>query len=329
MPIPVGNSMYMAGLVAGEKMANAVGDTAMAAECRRIFTAGCGTTDELCWNGEYYRQITANQRAENTWQNGVVSEQLIGQWWSDMLGLGDIYPRDHMRSAIGAVFRHNFMPDCRKLNNTGYILAQNDDAGLVICSWPKGGRPAKALFYADTIEVGYEDQVAANLIYHGYVLEGIAVMKAIRDRYDGRKRDPYCQIECGGYYARSLANYGVLLAVSGYRVDTPVGRVEFAPKLTPENFKSFFSGGAGWGAYSQRIGGSELSAQLTVKWGRVRLSELSLVPPTGTSPHSATVTCDGKQLPHRLQMVDGKAVIKLASELVIPASGVMQIKISQ
>jgi hypothetical protein len=320
-----GNSMYMAGMLAGEKMARAVGDTALADQCRRVFENGRQKTDQLCWNGEYYRQIYDGKDTRSTWLNGVISEQLIGQWWSDMLGLGDIYPRDHIQTAIASVFKYNFIPDCRKVLNTGYTLAMNDDAGLVICAWPKGGRPAQALFYADTIEVGYEDQVAGNLINHGHLLEGLVVMKAIRDRFDGRKRDPYCQIECGGYYIRSLANYGVLLALSGYRVDAPRARVEFAPKITPENFKSFFAAGEAWGSYSQNIAGGVLAARLEVQWGKLRLKEISLCPPTAVA--AATVISDGKQLPHRLVMQDGRAVITLTEEILVPAGSALEIKV--
>ena len=320
-----GNGMYMAGMLAGERMASAVGDEATAIQCRRVFEAGRKRTDKLCWNGEYYRQVYQGPDTRSTWLNGVISEQLIGQWWADMLGLGEIYPRQHMRSAIGAVFKYNFVPDCRNVLNTGYTLALNDDAGLVICSWPKGGRPAQALFYADTIEVGYEDQVAANLIYHGFVLEGIAVMKAIRDRYDGRKRDPYCQIECGGYYARSLANYSVLLALGGYRVKAPIARMEFARKIMPENFKSFFAASEGWGSYSQNITGGGLSARLEVKWGKLRLKEISLCPPTAVVT-GTTVISDRKQLPHRLALQDGKAVIILTDEKVVLAGSALEIK---
>ena len=316
-----GNGMYMAGMLAGEKMARAMGDVELAGECRRVFEIGRKKTDELCWNGEYYRQIFDGTDTRSTWLNGVISEQLIGQWWSDMLGLGEIYPRERMRSAIAAVFKYNFVPDCRKLLNTGYTLAVNDDAGLVICSWPKGGRPAQALYYADTIEVGYEDQVAANLIYHGYVLEGLAVMKAIRDRYDGRKRDPYNQLECGGYYARSMANYSLLLALSGCRMDASAGRLEFAPKVTPENFTCFFAAGEGWGSFSQRREGAVFTASLDVMWGQLRLRTLSLPLPNGAvkvslagRPVDCTATRDGEQV-----------VVALANETVVSSGQTMTV----
>jgi len=268
--------MYMAGMLAGEKMARAVGETALADECRRVFDSGSRRTDQLCWNGEYYRQVYNGKDTRNCWLDGVISEQLIGQWWSDMLGLGDLYPRDHIQSAIASVFKYNFVPDCRKILNTGYTLALNDDAGLVICSWPKGGRPARALFYADTIEVGYEDQVAGNLINHGHLLEGLAVIKAIRDRFDGRKRDPYNQIQCGGYYIRSMANYGSLLAVTGFRYSAVDRCLWLNPKVHRDDLKTFFSIGRAWGTLTLRKAGQGYRLTIEVASGELPLRQVVL-----------------------------------------------------
>lgn len=193
-----------------------------------------------------------------------------------MLGLGDIYPRAHMQTAIASVFKYNFVPDCRKLLNTGYILAMNDDAGLVICSWPKGGRPAQALFYADTIEVGYEDQVAGNLINHGHLLEGLAVMKAIRDRFDGRKRDPYCQIQYGGYYIRSLANYSLLLALTGFRYTAVDCCLWLDPKLQRDALKTFFATDGAWGTLTLEKTGEGHRLTIYVAAGELPLRQVVL-----------------------------------------------------
>ena len=254
--------------------------------------------------------------------------------------VGDIYPRERMRSAISAVFKYNFVPDCRKLLNTGYTLAVNDDAGLVICSWPKGGRPAQGLSYADTIEVGYEDQVAANLVYHGYMLEGIAVMKAIRDRYDGRKRDPYCQLECGGYYARSLANYSLILALAGYRYSAVEGCLEMAPKVNPDDFRCFFGTASGWGEVTQQRKGATQFNSVTLRHGTLKLRsfacELSSAanssrqgPDTEAGANAkAFITCGGQAVSGHLTMKDGKALVMLEKEIVIGSGNKLEIKLS-
>jgi hypothetical protein len=193
-----------------------------------------------------------------------------------MLGLGDIYPPDHTQTAIASVFRYNFVPDCRKILNTGYTLAMNDDAGLVICSWPKGGRPAQALFYADTIEVGYEDQVAGNLINHGHVLEGLAVMKAIRDRFDGRKRDPYNQIQCGGYYIRSMTNYSALLALTGMRHSAVDRCLWLDPILDRDDLRTFFSTEGAWGTLALRRAGEGHRLTIDLAAGELPLRQFVL-----------------------------------------------------
>ncbi len=95
--------------------------------------------------------------------------------------------------------------------------------------------------------VGYEDQVAANLIYEGFVLEGLAVVKAVRDRHDGKKRNPYSQLQCGNYYARSMANYGQLLALTGLRYSGVDKTLYLSPRICKDHLRTFFSVGTAWG----------------------------------------------------------------------------------
>ena len=88
---------------------------------------------------------------------------------------------------------------------------------------------------------GIEYQVAAHLIIKGHVDEGLAVVKAVRDRHDGLRRGPWNEVECGHHYARSMANWGVLLALSS-----------FSPVVNADDFRCFWSTGTAWGTYRQR-----------------------------------------------------------------------------
>src|SRR5438094_9877699 len=107
------------------------------------------------------------------------------------------------------------------------------------------------------------------MIYEGMIDEAFAIIKGARDRYDGAPRspmprNPWNEIECGGHYARALANWSILLGLSGFEYDGPAKSLRFAPRYTPENFKSFFTGPVGWGTLKQTRTGSRQRNEIAV-----------------------------------------------------------------
>ena len=117
--------------------------------------------------------------------------------------------------------------------------ALNDEKGLLLCSWPKGGRPKLPFVYSDEVWTGIEYQVAAHLIYEGYVEEGLTLVKAVRDRHDGYRRNPWNEVECGHHYARSTSSWAVLTALSGFECDMVRGRMSFRPRIQQDEFSTF------------------------------------------------------------------------------------------
>jgi len=131
--------------------------------------------------------------------------------------------------------------------------------------------------YADEVWTGIEYQVAAHLIYAGHLAEGLALVRAVRDRYDGRRRNPWNEVECGSHYARALSSWSLLLALSGFSISAPEGRLGFAPRVSAQDFRCFFSTGTGWGSFRQRVEGKRtFSAALEVRHGKVEIRRLSL-----------------------------------------------------
>jgi len=108
---------------------------------------------------------------------------------------------------------------------------------------------------------GFEYEVAGHMIWEGMLLEGLAVTRAVHDRYHASRRNPWNEIECGDHYARSMASYGVYLEACGFEYRGPKQHIGFAPKLSPENFKSAFTSAEGWGTFSQRIESGKLIAK--------------------------------------------------------------------
>ena len=141
--------------------------------------------------------------------------------------------------ALHSIYRHNFKNDFWTHPNPQRIYAINDEKGLVLCSWPKGGRPALPFVYSDEVWTGIEYQVAAHLIYRDMVEEGLAIVKGIGDRYDGVRRNPWNQIEWGNHYSRALASYSVLLALSGFRYSAVTKTATFQPRMQEAKFACF------------------------------------------------------------------------------------------
>jgi hypothetical protein len=175
---------------------------------------------------------------------------------------------------------------------------------------------------------GFEYQVAAHMIAEGMIKEGMAILKTLDERYDGNKRNPFNEVECGDHYARSMASYGALIAISGFECHGPKRHIGFAPRLTPENFKAPFTTAEGWGTYSQKIADETMRAELVVKYGKVSLRTMSLMPPAGKAPKKVSATLNGKTLIASLEKKNGKAQVVFESEISVEAGQQLEVALS-
>lgn len=249
----LGNSIYYAALKAGAEMAEYLGEHERSQKWRSMEQAGCKRMDEMLFNGEYYRQVTDGDIDEYKYQygEGCLSDQLLGQTLAHLYGLGHLFPEDHVKSAVFAIYKYNFKERMGSHKSLQRGYAYQDEPGLLLCSWPSGGRPKQPFVYSDEVWTGIEYQVAAGLIYEGFLQEGLEIVRAVRSRYDGYKRNPFNEVECGNHYARSMASWGVLNALSGLQVDLPHNSVTISPKVNQDCFSSFYSTGTEWGICRQ------------------------------------------------------------------------------
>ena len=200
---------------------------------------------DACWNfetGEIKYQIG----------EGCAIDTPLAQWYADLYGLGELYSSAMNRSTLSAIFRHNFKKSLRNELNVWRTYALNDESGTLVCTWPKGKkRPKIPLTYNSECMTGFEWAFAGHLVAAGLLKEGETVAKAIRDRFDGCRRNPWNEFECGSNYARSMASYGMLLAYSGFCYDSSIGMIGFFPKTVP--FSTFWSLGDFWGIFCAGI----------------------------------------------------------------------------
>jgi uncharacterized protein (DUF608 family) len=276
------NSMFYAALHSAAALADHLGEDDRARRFRAIATAGATRMDALLFNGEYYQQRTGDLVGRRyQFGTGVLSDQLFGQTLAHLVGLGHVLPADHVRSAVQAVFRHNFREQLTGHESTQRTFALDGEGGLLLCTWPHGGRPAIPFIYSDEVWTGIEYQVATHLVYEGFVDEGLRIVRTARARHDGVVRNPWNEVECGNHYARSLASWGVLIALSGADYDGASGALCFDPAVAGE-FRCFFSTGSGWGRISLDDNGLELSlAYGTLLLHSLRLRGRELLDPGG------------------------------------------------
>lgn len=266
-------ALWLAALRAAEELARLQADDQLAARYRRLFAHGQQRYDELLWNGEYYIQlIDPTLPLQDQFGEGCLADQLFGQWWAHLLDLGYLLPPERVKQTLHAIVRYNFRSGFRDFTHGYRVFADQDDAGLLLCTWPNGGRPEVPVRYCDEVWTGIEYQVGAHCIMEGLVEEGLKVLKALRARYSGTRRNPYNEIECGDHYTRAMAGWSVLAAISGYRYNALAETLAFAPAQDLAEFRAPFLTRDGWGTFMQR----HQQVRLTCAFGEIRLRHLSL-----------------------------------------------------
>lgn len=270
------SSFYLGALAAMAALARDSGQPEDAAAYEALAQKGAAAIEERLFNGEYYRQEVmvaglrdtsftatlaglAQDESEEArllktegpkYQvgSGCLSDGVFGAWLARLCGVVSPQKGDPIRAHLQAVFRHNFKSSLWNHANPqrpGYALG--DEPGLLLCTWPQGGKPTLPFVYSDEVWTGIEYQVASHLISEGMVEEGLTIVEAVRSRYNGRVRNPWNEYECGNYYARAMASYALLIASSGFAYSAPTRSLTLAPRFDLDPFTCFFSTASGWG----------------------------------------------------------------------------------
>ncbi len=245
-PNPLTAVLELGAIRAVQKMAEEMGDGQRADEMRHLFDRVRDRFQRLCWQGEYYLQrLDDVNRYPYQFGAGCLSDQLFGQTLACMCGLGLLLDEESIRSVLRAIYRYNFLDGSQRDVCLQRLYVADDEKGLVLCSWPHGDSPRFPFVYSNEVWTGVEYQVATLMIWMGMLDEALEIVAAVRSRYDGIRRNPWNEIECGFYYARSLASWGLLLAASGFDWDAPRRKICFQPRIASGNL--FWTTGSAWG----------------------------------------------------------------------------------
>ncbi|MGZ3812637.1 MAG: GH116 family glycosyl hydrolase [Mucilaginibacter sp.] len=227
---------------------------------------------EQSFGGEYSKEAQALLEKEGPkyqYGKGCLSDGVLGAWIGRMCMVPETIDHQKINSHIRAVYKYNFKQDLSEhANPQRPSYALGNEAGLLLCTWPKGGKLSLPFVYSDEVWTGIEHQVASHLMLTGNVQEGLKILRASRDRYDGRIRNPFNEYECGHWYARALSSYGYLQALTGVRFDAVTNTLFIDSKVG--DFTSFLSTETGFGTVSLK--GARPS--LNVVYGNIKVDKV-------------------------------------------------------
>ena len=293
-PNPQMGCWYLGALRAMEEMARYLGEEEFAVICRDLFKRGSLWMDAHLFNGDYYEheirpildesEIAPGLRvgmgsadlAEPDLQlgSGCLIDQLAGQYMADICGLGPLLDAGHIHKTLESLMRWNFQTDMSGHFNHLRTFALGGEAAMLMATYPKGRRPKRPFPYYNEVMTGFEYTAAVHMLYEGMTEEGLTVIEAIRARYDGLKRSPFDEAECGHHYARAMASWAAVLALTGFHYSAVAQSLRFDASRTPCRW--FWSTGSAWGMCEQTPEEDGTKLTLSITQGSLTFQTLAL-----------------------------------------------------
>jgi hypothetical protein len=217
---------------------------------------------------------------------GCLVDQLVGQYMSHICGLGYLAPKEHVKTSLESILKYNKRESMENHFNNMRSYALGTESALLMASWPNG-RPKIPFPYFSEVMTGFEYAALVGMIYEGMETEGLQGIQNIRDRYDGAKRSPFDEAECGHHYARAMASWASIIALTGFEYSGLSNTMKFKVN----NGTWFWSNGYAYGTVV--VNNSDIS--LKVIKGKLQLKHFIL----GDQKHDFkkdVILMDGEQV---------------------------------
>ena len=290
-PNPQMGAWYLGALRAAEEMARHRGEGECADRCRGLFERGSRWMDEHLFNGEYYEHevrpprlssdvaeslrvgMGATGMKEPDYQlgPGCLVDQLIGQLMAHVCGLGYLLKRANVRKTLRSIMKYNLRNGLSDHRNVMRSYALGEESALLMASYPRE-RPANPFPYFTEVMTGFEYTAAIGMLYEGQEKSGLQCMQNTRERYDGLKRSPFDEAECGHHYARAMITWAAGLALSGFRFSG----VERAMSFSRRPGTWFWSNGYAWGTCTLKVQRGGMGVTLAVLHGSLSLKRFEI-----------------------------------------------------
>jgi uncharacterized protein (DUF608 family) len=261
-PNPQMEFWYLGALRAGQEMAKYMKDKDFEKRCAELFANGSKWTDQHLFNGEYYIQKIVTPASKALVAKGLMAgmgtrdisnpdfqlgqgclvDQLVGQYMAHICGLGYLADRQNIQTTMQTIMKYNYVPDFSPLFNNMRSYVMGNESGLIMASWPNGRLKVPFPYFSEAM-TGFEYTAAVGMIYENQTENGLKCIKSIRDRFDGLKRNPFDEPECGHHYARAMASWAALIALAEFQYSGVSQSMTFTSK--PGRY--FWSNGSAWG----------------------------------------------------------------------------------
>lgn len=229
---------------------------------------------EKSFVGKYSPEALALLKKEGPkyqYGTGCLSDGIIGAWMSAMCLLEDPVNAEKTLSHLQSVHTYNFKKNLSEhANPQRPAYALGDEGGLLLCTWPKGGKLELPFVYSDEVWTGIEYEVASHLMLMGKVKEGLDIVRACRNRYDGCIRNPFDEYECGNWYARAMSSYALLQGLTGVKYDALDKTLYVDSRIG--DFTSFLSTETGFGNVILKGG----KPSLQVVYGQIEVKKIMM-----------------------------------------------------
>ncbi|MBK7711513.1 MAG: hypothetical protein IPJ37_11555 [Bacteroidales bacterium] len=308
-PNPQMTIWYLGALRAMEEMSLYMKDKEMASRCRKLFLSGSKWTDENLFNGEYYihkiivpekESIPVEQlvgMGSSDYGNpdyqlgqGCLVDQLVGQYLAHVCGLGYLVKKENVAKTLQSIMKYNYKSDLTDHFNCFRSYALGNEAALLMAAYPKS-RPVNPFPYFTEVMTGFEYAAAIGMLYEGQTTDGLKCISNIRDRYDGRKRSPFDEAECGHHYGRAMDSWSAILALTGFHYSGVTKELKFGDI----SGKYFWSEGYAYGTVEISKSGEDRLLTLNVLNGKLDLSKISITGYGSASLKKMTTFSEGSK----------------------------------
>lgn len=283
-PNPQMQFWYFAALKASAIMARTMNEPGFADTCEQVWSKGAKWVERELFNGSYFEHKitdpTTFQFIDPADKNkipafqlgpGCLVDQLAGQYMAHVCGLGYLVDKQMVQTTLKSIMSNNYVENFDTVFNNMRSYVMGQEAGLIMASWPKGRLKIPFPYFAESMS-GFEYTAAVGMLYEGQTEAGLKCIKSIRDRYDGLKRNPFDEPECGRHYARAMASWSSVLAISGFQYSGINHEIGF----TDQPGKYFWSNGYSWGTATISQKGKSLHVKLQVLSGSLVIKSLKI-----------------------------------------------------